>query len=59
MAIELSIVRHQTAINNATELLLLLTPAELVEFARQFVKTDPTQANRLVDALIDVLDFEK
>jgi hypothetical protein len=39
--------------------LLLLTPAELNEVARRFVETGPAQANRLADALIDVLDFKK
>lgn len=34
-----------------------LTPAELTEFARQFVRVDAPQVDRLLDALIDSFEM--
>lgn len=49
----------QPAIDNVTGLLLLLSPPELAEFAKQFVEADPDQASRLIDALIKALEVDK
>lgn len=40
-------------------LLLVLSPPELAEFAKQFVEADPDQASRLIDALIKALEVDK
>lgn len=58
-AIKADIDAEMRIIAEIVESLFLLTPAELNEVARRFVETSPAQANRLADALIDVLDFKK
>lgn len=40
-------------------LLLVLSPSELAEFAKEFVEADPDQASRLIDALIKALEVDK
>lgn len=52
-------IHVQTAIDTTAGLLLLLSPPELAEFARQFVEADPDQASRLIDALIKALEVDK
>lgn len=52
-----SAVAASVDFERVSAMLAQLTPAELTEFARQFVRVDAPQVDRLLDALIDSFEM--